>query len=193
MEPITVRMPHAPPTDPELSAADIDTGPQSPQLSFQLLKAGDAKQSVRLAYGLGILLLGLAAMPLSNGDLFGGGVIGGFAAFSFAIGKFLSGRTHQLVRFGFDWKTNTFWCEDPETLGNPRLIPNANLITGLRLEYDHVDKWEHVEGNRSRTHYSQVYAGYVDGGRDYFLRNIYGKKDGPQVLAVLTQLLNQRG
>ena len=39
------------------------------------------------------------------------------------------------------------------------------------------DDWDDVEGNRFRIKYAHRYADYVDGGRDFFVKDIYGKDE----------------
>ena len=55
------------------------------------------------------------------------------------------------------------------------------------------DDWDDVEGNRFRTKYAHLYADYVDGGRDFFVKDIYGKDEAEHVLAVVTHTAKSTG
>ena len=55
------------------------------------------------------------------------------------------------------------------------------------------DDWDDVEGNRFRIKYAHRYADYVDGGRDFFVKDIYGKDEAEHVLAVVTHTAKSTG
>jgi hypothetical protein len=55
------------------------------------------------------------------------------------------------------------------------------------------DDWDDVEGNRFRIKYAHLYTDYVDGGRDFFVKDIYGKDEAEHVLAVVTHTAKSTG
>jgi len=115
----------------KVTAADINTGPQSPQFSLEVWKSGNARSWTFLPPALGgfFIFVGLVAIKEDTGPAVVCLALGIGLCF---VRSFIKGWARETLSIGVDWDTNTLWCKRGDK--EPSFRPNANRFAELSLE-----------------------------------------------------------
>ena len=126
------RMADLAPTDMNtLEDAHIDTGPQAPQIGYEVWRTGSQRNTALLVPIAGFLfILPLGLVLAIDGDLVPGVAISLVAVVMIGSYPFLRRRGREVMRLGFDWPHNVLWVERGNRL---HWMPNANMIDGFDL------------------------------------------------------------